>query len=131
MSSIGNTLAAACSWPVADAAVVVVAAEVGAGAAAVAVAVAAAAEVAPAALVAAEVAAAAGSAAAATVVGGTVVGGTVGGTGMAGLAADPGERAACAKSHKKRRRDGRQIVSGPSARRHVCQQRKSGDARAH
>jgi len=118
MSSIGNTLAAACSWPVADAAVVVVAAEVGAGAAA--------AEVAPAALVAAEVAAAAGSAAAAT-----VVGGTVGGTGMAGLAADPGERAACAKSHKKRRRDGRQIVSGPSARRHVCQQRKSGDARAH
>ena len=127
MSSIGNTLAAACSWPVADAAVVVVAAEVWAGAAAaVAVAVAAAAEVAPAALVAAEVAAAAGSAAAAT-----VVGGTVGGTGMAGLAADPGERAACAKSHKKRRRDGRQIVSGPSARRHVCQQRKSGDARAH
>jgi hypothetical protein len=87
--------------------VVVVAAEVAAGAvAAVAVAGAAAAEVAAAALVAAEAAASGAPAAA------TVAGGTVAGTGTAGLAADRGERAACAKSHEKRRCDGRRIISG-------------------
>jgi hypothetical protein len=75
MFSIGNTLAAACSWPAADA-VVVVAAEVAGAVAAVAVA---------------------GATAAATAAG---VGDTAAGTGMAVPAVDPGELAACAKSHK-------------------------------
>ena len=101
-------MAAACSWP-ADAVVVAAVAEVAAGAAAsvvAAVAGALAAEVAAAAVaVAADVAVASFSVAALGAWAALVAR-------LAGVAAPPGERAACARSHEKRRCDGRRITSG-------------------
>ena len=98
MSSIGKTLAAACNWP-ADAVVVAADAEVAAGAAASVVAAGAgalAAEVAAAAVAAAAVAVASFSVAALDAWAALAAR-------LAGLAAHPGERAACARSHEKRR----------------------------
>jgi hypothetical protein len=92
-------------------------AEVAGAAAAVVAAVADSVVAAVAGLVAAEVAASASAAvvAAAAVAAGSVASGSEAaglGLGLAGVAADPGERAACAKSHEKRRCDGRRITSG-------------------
>jgi hypothetical protein len=110
MSSIGKTLAAACNWP-ADAVVVAAVAEVAAGAAASVVAAVAGA-------LAAEVAAAAAVAAAVAAV--AVASFSVAASGawaaqaarLAGVAAHPGERAACARSREKRGCDGRRTTSG-------------------
>lgn len=111
MSSIGKTLAAACSWP-ADAAAAaaaevaaaaaVAAASVLAAVAGVLAAVGAAASVDAAASVGAAVAAAAGSVSSGSA---AVAAGADGGLWV--VAAHPGERAACAKSHEKRSCDGR------------------------
>jgi hypothetical protein len=89
-------------------------AEVAGAAAAAVAAVADSVVAAVAGLVAAEVAASA-SAAVVAVAAGSVASGSEAaglGLGLAGVAADPGERAACAKSHEKRRCDGRRITSG-------------------
>jgi hypothetical protein len=69
-------------------------------------------------LLAAEVAAAVAAAAVVAAAAGSVASGSVPAwlalvALLARAAADPGERAACAKSHEKRRRDGRRITSGP------------------
>jgi hypothetical protein len=116
MSSIGKTLAAACSLP-ADA--VVAAAEVAGAAAAVAAAGSVAAVVA--AVAGSVVAAAAGSVASGSVAApaawvapaarvASAAARVARAAWVAGVAPDPGERAACAKSHEKHRCDGRRIT---------------------
>jgi hypothetical protein len=91
-------------------------AEVAGAAAAVVAAVADSVVAAVAGLVAAEVAASASAAVVAAAAGSVASGSVAAGLGLARVAADPGERAACAKSHETRRCDGRRINSGLAQR---------------